>query len=83
MKEQKDPMGGIIRFTYDAVGNKLSETDPRGNAAGAAANSYTAWYYYDELYRVVKAVQYLEGRVSPGGYRTPGASRADRDWFCL
>ena len=70
MKEQKDPMGGIIRFTYDAVGNKLSETDPRGNAAGAAANSYTAWYYYDELYRVVKAV--LPDNSPPQNPANPG-----------
>lgn len=70
LKEQKDPMGGITRFTYDAVGNKLSETDPRGNAPGAAANSYTAWYYYDELYRLVKAV--LPDETPPADPNKPG-----------
>jgi YD repeat-containing protein len=52
------------------VGNKLSETDPRGNALGAVYNSYTAWYYYDELYRVIKAV--LPDKTSPSDPNYPG-----------
>ncbi|HBE77563.1 MAG TPA: hypothetical protein DDW65_07230, partial [Firmicutes bacterium] len=67
---QTDPAGGVISFTYDAIGNKLSETDARGNAPGAAQNSYTTWYVYDELYRVVKAV--LPDNTPPSGPDSPG-----------
>lgn len=67
---QTDPAGGVTSFTYDAVGNKLSETDVRGNVADAKANSYTAWYVYDELYRVIKAV--LPDNTPPSGPDSPG-----------
>ena len=68
--ENKDAMGGVTSFTYDLVGNKVSETDPRGNAEGAVRNSYTAWYFYDELYRVVKAV--LPDNTPPEDPSDPG-----------
>ena len=67
---QTDPADGVTSFTYDAIGNKVSETDPRGNAPGAAKNSYTAWYFYDELYRVVKAV--LPDNTPPADPNYPG-----------
>jgi RHS repeat-associated protein len=52
------------------VGNKTSETDPRGNIPGAAPNSFTAWYFYDDLYRVVKAV--LPDKTPPSDPNNPG-----------
>lgn len=66
----KDPAGGITSFTYDRVGNKLSETDPRGNLPDAVKNSYTAWYFYDDLYRVVRAV--LPDGTPPADPNHPG-----------
>ena len=70
LKRKIDPNGGMISFTYDWVGNKISETDPRGNMPGAAPNSFTAWYFYDELYRVVKAV--LPDKTPPSDPNSPG-----------
>ena len=65
-----DPNGGVSSFTYDLVGNKISETDPRGNQSGAATNSFTAWYWYDDLYRIVKAV--LPDQTPPSDPNNPG-----------
>ncbi len=70
LKQQKDPADGIISFTYDLVGNKITETDQRGNTPGASTNSYTAWYFYDDLYRVVKAV--LPDQTPPSDPNNPG-----------
>jgi RHS repeat-associated protein len=70
LKRKIDPNGGVTSFTYDLVGNKISETDPRGNVPGAALNSFTAWYFYDELYRVVKAV--LPDKTPPSDPESPG-----------
>jgi RHS repeat-associated protein len=70
LKRKIDPNDGVTSFTYDLVGNKTSETDPRGNMSGAAPNSFTAWYYYDELYRIVKAV--LPDKTPPSDPNSPG-----------
>ena len=47
-----------------------SATDPRGNMPGAAPNSFTAWYSYDDLYWVVKAV--LPDKTPPSDPNSPG-----------
>ncbi len=83
---QQDPMGGVTSFQYDKVGNKISETDPRGNAPEAAPNSYTAWYYYDELYRLVKGV--LPDQTPPADPSNPGDNPVitfayDRNGNCI
>lgn len=40
-------------YTYDAVGNQLTQTAPDGNLSGAAAGSYTTTTAYDALNRAV------------------------------
>ena len=39
-----DPLGGVVRLTYDNKGNLATLTDERGN---------TTAFAYDELYRLV------------------------------
>lgn len=70
LKTQTDAMGGITSFTYDLIGNKTSETDPRGNVPGALRNSYTGWYFYDELNRIERAV--LPDSTPPEDPNIPG-----------
>jgi YD repeat-containing protein len=83
---QQDPMGGLTSYQYDQVGNKISETDPRGNTPTATPNSYTAWYYYDDLYRLVKGV--LPDQTPPTDSINPGDNPVitfayDRNGNCI
>ncbi|MEV4754381.1 polymorphic toxin-type HINT domain-containing protein [Micromonospora sp. NPDC049559] len=43
----------ISTYGYDKRGLQISQTDPRGNAAGADPAAYTTSYTYDELARTV------------------------------
>jgi RHS repeat-associated protein len=43
----------VTTWTYDAVGNVLTVTTPRGNEAGAAANSFITTYAYDAQNRLI------------------------------
>jgi RHS repeat-associated protein len=45
-----------VTYTYDAVGNKLTETSANGHASGQAAK-YTTNYKYDALNRLIKTVE--------------------------
>ena len=42
-----DPLGALVKYAYDANGNRVSATDQRGN---------TTSYVYDALNRLVKTV---------------------------
>ena len=50
---ETDPAGSTISYSYDAVGNQISMTDPRGNS-GNYNGDFTILYEYDELARLVK-----------------------------
>ena len=66
--QQKNKMGGISTYTYDNVGNLLSETDPNTNTVSSSYNAYNqkiyetnqigrvTRYYYDALGRPTNTV---------------------------
>ena len=38
-----DPMGGVWSYTYDPAGNRLSQTNPRGDTIATHMISSTGW----------------------------------------
>ncbi|MEU4743506.1 DNRLRE domain-containing protein, partial [Actinosynnema sp. NPDC023658] len=63
----KDDPSGPARtasFTYDKVGNVLSETSPLGNLTPSDPNDYVTRYEHDDIYQVVAAVDALGGRAT-------------------
>ncbi|MGP3637040.1 golvesin C-terminal-like domain-containing protein [Streptomyces sp. 24-1644] len=65
--DPKDTPTGQARtttYTYDAVGNQLSVTLPKGNLAGAAAGAHTTTYTYDELNRPVTITDAFGNRTT-------------------
>ncbi|WP_368179948.1 RHS repeat-associated core domain-containing protein, partial [Agathobacter rectalis] len=69
LKEHTLPMGGKIRYAYDAAGNLLSETDAAGN---------TARYAYDEADRLVR-MEAADGAVTTFGYDHEGNLVSETD----
>ncbi|MEU4446911.1 DNRLRE domain-containing protein [Actinosynnema sp. NPDC050801] len=61
-----DPTGPArtASFTYDKVGNLLSETSPLGNLTATDPNDHTTRYEHDDIYQVVAAVDALGGRAT-------------------
>ncbi|MFI5889955.1 DNRLRE domain-containing protein [Actinoplanes sp. NPDC051513] len=55
-----------ITFAYDAVGNRLSTTEPNGNVPGAAAGSYTSTVGYDAADQPTTVTDALGGRTVTG-----------------
>jgi RHS repeat-associated protein len=55
LKEEEDPEGHIIRYQYDDVGNKTAVSDPR-NSGASGDPTFTTWYIYDDLNRLVRTV---------------------------
>lgn len=49
--KQYDVLGNYVSTKYDAVGNKISVTDPKSNADGG---NYSTVYTYDSLGRLIK-----------------------------
>jgi YD repeat-containing protein len=69
--------GGITRYSYDAIGDLLTTTDPR-NATGAIGTptctsatasvpSYTIVFHYDDLQRVTDECDSKDSTASPTG----------------
>ena len=70
LKQEKVVDGADSRITsyaYDRRGNVLTETDPRGNVAGADAAAYTTTYRYDEAGNMVTSVAPKVDVESDGG----------------
>lgn len=65
-----EPKRGIRRFTYDAIGNKLTETDEE--------NRTTAWTYDKE--NRVKSITDSLGRVKELTYDLAGNKTRETDW---
>lgn len=55
-----------VTFTYDAVGNRLTTTEPNGNLSGAAAGSYTTTTGYDAADRPITVTDPLGGKSTTG-----------------
>ncbi|MBA9007274.1 DNRLRE domain-containing protein [Thermomonospora cellulosilytica] len=59
----------VTTRTYDQYGNLLSETTPRGNAAGADPAAYTTTFGYDTAGNLIKVtrppVEVTEGDAAP------------------
>jgi RHS repeat-associated protein len=65
---EKDPEGNVTRYGYDALGNKISMTTAQNQTGYEIVNgfvalnpatdnrTYTTWYLYDELNRLVRTV---------------------------
>jgi YD repeat-containing protein len=51
---EKDPLGQIIRYQYDRLGNKIAASDARNDGNGD--RRYTTWYIYDDQNRLVRTV---------------------------
>jgi len=51
-------------YTYDAVGNELTTTEPKGNLPGATQGSYTITFTYDAVDRPTAAIDYAGERAS-------------------
>ncbi len=61
----------IASFTYDKVGNLLTETEPRGNLTPADPNDFVHRYGYDEIYQLTSVTD-PRGGVSTSGYDNVG-----------
>lgn len=61
----------ITTYIYDAVGNRITEVDPRGNLAGANAADFTTSYSYDADNRLV-SVTTPKGETTSYGYDANG-----------
>ncbi|MBC9731294.1 DNRLRE domain-containing protein, partial [Streptomyces sp. TRM68367] len=61
----------ITSYTYDNVGNQLTETDPNGNLSGATPGSYTTTTAYDVLDRPVSVTD-AAGHVTSTSYDDVG-----------
>jgi YD repeat-containing protein len=64
-----DPAGNKTTYTYDAIGNRLSMTDPRGNCEKYTGD-FTINYQYDDFNRLMKGLL----PVSPGETSKPVVS---------
>lgn len=68
IKQQINPIGGVIKYTYDADGNQVTVTDSEGNTTKNEYNElgwitkkvspsgYTTTFAYDQSGRAVKSV---------------------------
>jgi RHS repeat-associated protein len=56
----------VVSYTYDAVGNRLTTTQPNGNLAGAVPGSYTTTVSYDAANRPTTVTDALGGRTITG-----------------
>lgn len=58
------PLGNRTSATYDAAGRKLTQTDPRGNLAGADPSQFTTAFAYDASDRLVSVTDPLGNGTS-------------------
>ncbi|MFL6077091.1 MAG: polymorphic toxin-type HINT domain-containing protein [Mycobacteriales bacterium] len=54
----------ITTYTYDAVGNELSETAPNGTLTRGDPNDFTSRYTYDEVNQLTVSTDALGGRTT-------------------
>lgn len=62
-----DQPGGPDKLTtmsYDAVGNLLSQTEPKGNATPADANDFTYRFAYDEVNQLLRATDAAGNQIT-------------------
>ncbi|MEV0745706.1 DNRLRE domain-containing protein [Streptomyces sp. NPDC050273] len=59
-----NPVTRRTTYTYDAVGNLRTSTEPKGNVAGAAAGSYTTTNTYDQIYQLTAVVNAEQDKLS-------------------
>ncbi|MEU3625157.1 hypothetical protein BS329_20935 [Amycolatopsis coloradensis] len=63
----KDEPGGpekMTAFTYDAVGNLLKQTQPKGTLTSADPDDFTYTFVYDQLNRVLQVTDVNANRVT-------------------
>ncbi|MEU0566878.1 DNRLRE domain-containing protein [Nonomuraea sp. NPDC005983] len=63
----KDTEGGPERkasFTWDAAGNLETQTEPKGNLAGANPADFTTTYLYDKIYQLTGVLNAKQHKIT-------------------
>ncbi len=67
-QDTTDPTGNRTSYTYDAMGRRLTQVEPRGHVAGADPAQYTWTFAYDNEDRLIE-----EAAPDPNGNTNPPA----------